>query len=257
MYAVVIAGGIPRPTDPLYSYSQGKPKALIDINGRPMLEWVVDGLYEAPSVEHVVVVGIDEADRPGLNFARPVTFLPNQGGMIPNVKAGLLWVRQNAPQETVALASSADIPHLRGPMVEELLNQCRPFDHMVYYTFATPAVIENRYPDSRRTYVKFKGGVQVAGADLFVVQIAVVDTNQQLWEAVTNARKNAWQIARLVGIGTLLKMVFRQLSLDEVPGIAGRMLGAPVKVILTNHAELAMDGDKPNQIELLRATMSR
>ncbi len=34
---------------------------------------------------------------------------------------------------------------------------------------------------------------------------------------------------------------------------AARILGAPVRIVLSSPAEMAMDGDKPFQIEMLRA----
>ena len=42
MDAIILAGGIPLPEDPLYSYSKGDAKALIDVAGKPMIQWVLD-----------------------------------------------------------------------------------------------------------------------------------------------------------------------------------------------------------------------
>ena len=39
MDAIVTAGGIPQPEDPLYTFSIGNAKALIDIAGRPMVQY--------------------------------------------------------------------------------------------------------------------------------------------------------------------------------------------------------------------------
>ena len=47
MDAIVTAGGIPRPEDPLYTYSHGDSKALIDVAGKPMIQWVLEGLEQA------------------------------------------------------------------------------------------------------------------------------------------------------------------------------------------------------------------
>lgn len=41
MDVIVTAGGISKQGDPLYKYSQGKPKALLDIAGKPMVKWVM------------------------------------------------------------------------------------------------------------------------------------------------------------------------------------------------------------------------
>ena len=50
MDAIVIAGGVPKPEDPLYEYTQGQPKALLDIAGKSMVQWVLDALAEADSI---------------------------------------------------------------------------------------------------------------------------------------------------------------------------------------------------------------
>ena len=42
MDAIVIAGGIPQPEEPLYEYTQGIPKAMLNIAGKPMVQWVLD-----------------------------------------------------------------------------------------------------------------------------------------------------------------------------------------------------------------------
>ena len=38
MHCLIIAGGTVRPEDALYPYTHGRPKALIDMGGRTMLE---------------------------------------------------------------------------------------------------------------------------------------------------------------------------------------------------------------------------
>jgi nitrite reductase/ring-hydroxylating ferredoxin subunit len=48
MDAIVLAGGIPLPEDPLYPYTQGHSKALVDIAGKPMVLLArVQGQYYA------------------------------------------------------------------------------------------------------------------------------------------------------------------------------------------------------------------
>lgn len=251
---VITAGGIPHPTDPLYAESHGRPKALIDINGRPMLQWVLEAVQGAPQVGEVVVVGLDDAaDRAALTPLRPIHFVPNHGSLVANVQAGLQWVRQHVPHATAALLCSADIPHLQAHMVEGLIAECAPFDNLFYYTIATPQTIEARYPHSKRTYTKLKDAT-IAGGDIFVVKMSILDSNPAFWESLTNARKRPWQMARLVGLGTLFKLLTRQLSVADAAALAGRMMGAPqpIRVIFLRHAEMAMDADKPEQVALLR-----
>ena len=87
MDAIVIAGGIPEPEEPLYEYTQGQPKALLDIAGKPMVQWVLDALGGAKTIDQIVLIGLSEED--GLESPKPITYVPNQGGMLQNVRAGI------------------------------------------------------------------------------------------------------------------------------------------------------------------------
>lgn len=251
MNAVIPAGGIPTPDHPLYPYTKGGPRALIEINGRPMLQYILDALDTATTIDEMIIVGLPESAYTAVTATKPLHFLPDHGSVIGNVKAGLEWIRAKRPQEAEALICSADVPNIKGYMVDELVAMCEPFDYGYYYTVATPEIIEARYPSSQRTYTKLAHGVEIAGGDVFVAQIAMLDTSVELWESLTNARKHAWKIARVVGFWTLLKLITRRLSIEDAVATGSRILGKPVKVIFLPYAELAMDADKPHQIELL------
>ncbi len=255
MDCVVVAGGIPGPEDPLYAYTQGRPKALLDMEGRTMLERVMDALQTASHVERLVVVGLD-GDL-GMRFQRPVdVFLPDHGSMVANVLAGVKWLRRDRPDIEAVLFCTADIPTTTGAIVDEFIDRCRPFDAGVYYILVTKEAMESRFPASNRTYVKFKG-VDAAGGDMAVASVAVADANEELWETLSNARKHAWKLARIVGFSTLVKYLTRRLSLDDVTRKAASIINYPVEIVLDPPAELAMDADKPEQVDMLRAELRR
>jgi hypothetical protein len=255
MDCIIAAGGMPRPEDPLYEYTQGKSKALLDMNGRTMLERVMDALQTAHSVERIVVVGL--GSDLGMTFQRPVDkHLPDQGSMVGNTLAGMQWLRQDKPDIDYVLFCSADIPTVTGAIVDAFVESCEPFDKAIYYNFVTKETLEARFPGSKRTYVKLKGA-EIAGGDMAIGNVELADSHQELWTALTNARKHAWKLARIVGIGLLIKYLFRQLSIGDIEQTAERIVEQPVQIVLSPHAELAMDADKPSQVDLLREDLSR
>lgn len=254
MHCLIIAGGTVGPDDPLYGYTLGKPKTFIDMGGRTMLERVVAALQASSYVEDILVVGPDKqmvADA-GLSFARPVEFLPDQGGMVPNMLGGVSWFSRNRPGTEVILGCTGDIPTLTGRVVDEFIEACRPWDKGVYYNFVTREKLEKRFPNSRRTYSRY-GDIEAAGGDMLIARIDVAERNRSLLESVTKARKQPWRVANVVGLRMLLKFLLHSLSIADVEATAARALGAPVKIILDGPPELAMDADKPFQVEMLRA----
>ena len=255
MDVVILAGGRPAPDDPLYAYSAGRPKACIDLNGHTMLEWLVDAVQAATVTEDVVVVGLEETDVGDMRFARPVSFLPDHGSLVGNARAGVAWSVQNRPDSDMVLLCSVDIPLLTGEMIDQHIAACRPFGHLAYYTFVTREVMEKRFPHSNRTFVRLRDA-EVAGGDVVLVHKRVLETNDELWAALTNARKHAWKLARLIGWRFLLKFLLRRVGVEEIKGVARRMLNEEVEILFSPTAELAMDADKPDQVELMRQELA-
>src|SRR5512140_3677269 len=87
MDAVLIAGGIPNPEDPLYTFLKGDAKALVDVAGKPMIQWVLDALGGAKRVDNVILVGLSSKSE--LSCKKPLYFVSNQGRMLANIVAGV------------------------------------------------------------------------------------------------------------------------------------------------------------------------
>lgn len=258
MHCLIIAGGEVGPDNPLYPYSGGKPKALIDMGGRTMLERVIAALQSSRYIEDVLVVGIDEQmiiDN-GLVFKRPVHFLPDQGGMVNNMLAGCAWFLENRPDAEIILGCSSDIPTITGLVVDEFIEACRPWDKGIYYNFVTRKRMEARFPDSRRTYSRL-GDIEAAGGDMVMARPDIVERNRETLKAVTDARKKPWRVASVVGPVLLIKFLFHRVTIPDIEKLATRILGAPAKIILDGPPELAMDADKPFQVDMLRAEFPR
>lgn len=255
MPCVITAGGIPEPDDPLYVYSQGKPKALIDIAGRPMVEWVINALQDSAYVGQIVVVGLaGSGHESGLNVRRPVHHLPDQGGLVTNVLAGIDWIMGRYPESPCVLLSSADLPALTSEGVNHFVDACRPFDRAIYYTMVTQETIEARYPNSRRTFVPLHN-LRIAGGDLFLVDPAIAHSHRDLWEALASGRKHAWKLAWTIGPRVLLRFLMRRMGIMELEATAEQIVQRPVKIVLTPHAEIGMDVDKPRHIEIMDAEL--
>ncbi len=252
MHCIIIAGGVVGPDNPLYPYTQGQPKALIDMGGRTMLERVVAAVQSSAYIEDVVVVGIMPEMAAGLQFARPVEFLPDQNGMVANMITGLEWLARRHPDAQVVLGCSADIPTITGQVVDEFIDACRPWDKGIYYNFVTRTRLEERFPNSRRTYSRY-GGIEAAGGDMVVAHIEVGLRNKSLLESLTAARKKPWRVAAVVGPRLLLKFLFHRVTFNDIEATAERLLGSPIKIVLDGPPELAMDADKPFQVDMLRA----
>ncbi|MCA9937558.1 MAG: nucleotidyltransferase family protein [Anaerolineales bacterium] len=251
--SVVIAGGMPASDDPIFAYTQGRPKALLEMAGRPMIEWVLAALHASAHTGDTVIVGLPPETH--LQTTRPVHLLPDQNSLIDNVLAGLAWAAQQQPDARAVIVSTADIPTLTSDIVDEFLSRCQPLDKALYYPIVSRQTIEARFPASRRTYSRLVDGA-FAGGDLVLAQPRIAHTNVALWQTLAQARKYPWKMARIIGFTILLKLLFRRLRIADVERQAARLIGLPVAAVPFPHAEIAMDGDKPHQIDLLRQALA-
>lgn len=256
MDVIVLAGGAPAADDPLYGATGGRPKAILEIGGRPMAAYTIAALRGSTAVNRIAVIGLSGADRAvvmgSLDAAAVTAWLPDQGGFLENVLAGLRWLRDGGA--AWGALAAADIPLLTPSIVDATLSQTTPEQHLVTYHFVTRETIESKFRGAGRTVTHLRDHT-VAGGDLHVVQTRLLDADPDLWRDLLAARKQPWRIARRVGLGVLLRLVLRRLTVRGIEQTAERVLGGPCRVVLSPYPELAMDVDKPRQLALVTAAL--
>jgi CTP:molybdopterin cytidylyltransferase MocA len=248
--AVITAGGVPKPNDPLYPVTQGKSKALLPIGGRPMVQWVLDALDGSPLVGRIVVVGLAPSEA-ALTSRKELVYLPNAGSMIGNAQAGLKQIMALNPSAKKAVIASADIPCLTSAMVDWMINTCLASDHEIYYGLISQADMEKRFPGSRRSYFAIKEG-RFCGSDIIMISTALASDYNPAWNEIVGARKNILRQASVIGFDTLLLMLLRQMTIPEAERRAQTKLGVKGRILLDPYAETGMDVDKPRQYEQVR-----
>jgi GTP:adenosylcobinamide-phosphate guanylyltransferase len=249
MDAIVTAGGIPQPGDPLYVYSNGDSKALIDIGGKPMIQWVLDALGNSKKVDNVIIIGL--TSKSGLACRKPLHYISNQGRMLANIVTGVnKSIELNRKTEYVLLVSS-DIPALKGEMVDWLVNTAMETRDDIYYGVCPQEVMEMRYPTSHRTYTRLKD-MQVCGADINIIHVNQVTQHLDTWEALIGNRKSPLRQAAVIGWDTLFQLFTRQFTLQGMVERASERIGVKGRAIIWSQAEPCMDVDKPHQLQIMR-----
>jgi GTP:adenosylcobinamide-phosphate guanylyltransferase len=254
MDAIVTAGGIPQPDDPLYPYSNGKSKAMIDVAGKPMIQWVLDALGGARRVERVIIVGLSPKNE--LTCKKPLYYLSNQGRMLTNIVAGVNKALELNHRTQYLLIVSSDIPALKSEMVDWLVDTSMKTRDDLYYGVCPRQVMTKRFPDSRRTFTKLKD-MEVCGSDINVTHVRMATEHLDTWERLIGHRKSALRQAAVIGWDTLFQLATRQFTLQELVERASQRIGIKGRAILWTRAEACMDVDKPHQLEILRADLAR
>lgn len=252
MDAVVTAGGIPTPDDLLYPYTRGESKALMKIAGKPMVQWVLDAVSQSKTIESVVLVGLDENS--GVRCEKPLTFVPNQGPMLNNIRTGVQEVKRINPQAEYTLIISADIPAITSEMIDWSVNTSLETADDIFYSVITRELMEGRFPGSRRSYLRLKD-TEVCGSDMNMIRTSVVTGRDEFWNQIIAARKNVFKQVAMIGFDTLFLLLLRRLTIEKLIKVVAKRLGLKGRALICPYAEMGMDVDKPFQYEILCADL--
>ena len=249
MDAIILAGGRTDPDDPLNELTQGGNKALLPVAGKPMVQWILDALGNSALIERVALVGLPD-DTP-VQCAHPLLFVEDFGSIIRNIKAGAEALLRDRPDlEARALSISSDIPAITPESIDWLVKAVNESEHDIYYCVVERRVMETRFPGSRRSYINLKG-LEVCGGDMNAVRLGEAIADHELVEQLTANRKNPLKQASLVGFDILFRLLSHRLSVQEAEKRIGKRLKLRGRVIVNPFAEVAMDVDKPFQLEIM------
>lgn len=256
MDAIVTAGGISRPDDPLYAITGIEKKALIPLAGKPMVSWVIEALAGSELAENIVVVGLEPEELP-YGGQTPLHYVAAVGSLIDNTMAALDRLKQVNPTVQKVLLASSDIPLITPESVRGFVAECGSLEADIYYAIVEEKTMEAGFPNSRRTFVPFKGG-RYSGGDLFLVDVAAPDkTDLDLFRGLTSSRKNYWQQVRLLGFGFIVRFLLRRMSVEDAAKQAKKILNLDARGVDTRYPELGMDLDKPHQYELIKTILEK
>jgi len=250
MNALLLAGGTIPNDDPLYGEAREGCRSLIDVHGKPMGQWVIDALDASDAVNELYVIGL--TPQSGLVSAKPMHYLPDSGGLFENIRAGVLSASTDDSAQTKVITASADIPGLRPEMVDWLAAQVEQAPSAsIFYNVIKKETMEMRYPEAGRSFVRFKD-ISVCGGDVNVIDRAFFAQENPIWKKLTDARKNPLKQVRLLGFYNLVLVALHLVTLEAAVNRVCNKLSVEGRALVSPHAEMAMDADKPHQLAILR-----
>ncbi len=249
MDVILTAGGTPTPEDPLYAYCNGLPKAMIPIGDKPMIQWVLDALSAAKTIQRIVLIGL--ADEIQVNFPREIVRIEDRGNMVENIIAGASTLLSYPSPSQYALVVASDVPAVTPAAIDWVSEQTVKAQKEMVYTVVSQPVMEKRFPISKRSYIPLKD-MSICGGDVNAIELNKINYDNPIYRKLIAARKNALKQAAMLGLDTLLLIMLRAITLAELEKRACKRLGVNGLVLPSPFAELAMDVDKPGQLELLR-----
>lgn len=242
--AIVLAGSRPG-TDPFAQGFGTDLKALIPVAGEPMLNRPVRALLATSCIEKVIVLGQAPERLRDVLPCGPGVDVRESG---PTIASTIRALCDDPATPWPLLITTADHALLEPTMVEEI---CAAADNVdVAIGVVERRALMRRLPNTRRTWIRFRGGAYT-GANLFALRSAAVAPAVELWRSVEQDRKKGWRIVSAIGPGTLVGALLRLLSLNEVLARAGKRVGLSLKAVRLDNPLAGIDIDKPEDHALV------
>lgn len=254
MDAIVLAGGVPDPDSPLYPDTKGEAKAMLKIGGKYMIQWVLDALDQADTIDGIVVVGCEDKQTE-IQSNKIITYKPSSEDIILNIQRGAQAILEHNPDGNSVAIVSSDIPLITSEVVNWIINSSLASNDDLYYAVVEQSQMEKRFPESTRSYVKLQD-MNVCGGDLAVINLELYRSRKDFWRKIFEARKSYLHQARLIGFDILILLLLRQLTFSDTVKRVTRRLDITGQGLICPYPEIAMDIDKPHQLEIARRELT-
>lgn len=223
-------------------------EALIDIHGKPMIQYLLEALENTPEVGKVVVVGPTQY----LGWARKAGVeLVEQGScLVENLERGLKTLNPVKGQHI--LICSSDIPLVDGQILSMFIRRSLKTGALMCYPIVSKDLCESRYPGVKRTYVHLREGV-FTGGNVILIDAKVWNRLLDVVGSFFAARKSPIRLARLLGLGIFLRFLFYRLSIRDIESLFFKMFGGSGAAIPFEYPEIGIDVDKVADLQLVRS----
>jgi GTP:adenosylcobinamide-phosphate guanylyltransferase len=243
--------------DPVAAAAGVSGKCFVPVGGKPMALRVLDALAESKHVHYRLLCGPP---------AEALPRLPELQARIDNVNVG--WIENQAtPSASVAyalqtladkipvLVTTADHALLSAQIVDYFCSRARTSGCDVVVGLAAHDVVKAAYPQTRRTATKWRDGAYCS-CNLFAFLTPQARIAAEFWHKVEHQRKKPLRLIGSLGWMTVLRYLFKQLTLTAGLESTSRRLGIKAGAVILPFPEAAVDVDTIEDWKLVEAIVA-
>ncbi len=257
MTAIVLAGDRSK-ADSLIHHSEADCKALIDIDGTPMVRRVLAALSQSRVVQKVLLAG---PQRDETATDAPLQEMIDSGEVgwrepesSPSTSA--FNAMQSIDPEEPILLTTADHPLLTAEMVDAFGRQSLADDVDVTVGLAPYALVTEAYPGIKKTVLKFSDG-EFCGCNLFAFLTPEGRRAASFWRKIEQERKKPLLVIGLLGWWTVIRYRLGMLPLEEALAKLSKRLGLRMRAVILPYANAAIDVDSIADLMLVKGSLEK
>ncbi len=234
---------------------------LLDVNGEPMIMHVYKALCRSKYIQKIIVVAAPEVEEAlGLKDDPKASFLLDEGDAAENAQLGIDQIAEGdlimfVPSDLVLIT-----PRGIDDLLERVLGEK---DVDIFFPIISREACEEKYPEERRTYARFKEG-QYTGAHveflrpgLFLDNADRVQAQKDNLYNVYHMRKDTLGIVRFLGIKLTVKYIFGALSPSDVEEHVSDKYHVTAKALYWDDPDLSTDLSEPKDIQMIQRVLKQ
>jgi len=257
MTAIVLAGDRTK-ADSLIDHSEAGCKAMIDIDGLPMVRRVLNSLRASRVVNKICLAGPEESevatDEPLATWVKDGEVLWSPPESSPSTSA--YRVMQSLDASEAVLLTTADHPLLTPEIVDAFGRQSLADDVDVAVGLAPHALVTEAYPGIKKTVLRFSDG-DFCGCNLFAFITPEGRRAARFWRKIEQQRKKPLVVIGLLGWGAIIRYRLGLLSLEEALAKLSKRLGLRIRPVILPYANAAIDVDSISDLMLVKGSLAK
>jgi len=247
--ALILAGS--KKIGPLEINANVENKALILIDNKPIINYIIDALKGSKNINKIVVVGPKKMLSKGID--QKISKILNSGDTIlENIEKGL----NHFNSEDSILILTSDIPLITPNAIDEFLEICIKRNADVGYPIITKEKIIKKYSETERTYIKMKEGM-ICGGNIALLKPEVFFQNKSLINELFENRKAIQKYVKILGFKFIIKFLFKTLTFKDIEKRISEIVGYNSIAVNVSFPEIMIDLDKISDLELIRKTIEK
>lgn len=257
---MIMAGTGKDDPDELLNYANVKYKSLIKLNGETMLELILKAAFSTGMFTKYYILGLPEdvVVLPAEMNKEDVVVLHLEDRAVPERLDGATkYILKEAetnpnifPGKTKhGLLLAGDVPFITGEIIQKFVGRIQKFDRDFYPAAVKKEYMVQRFPKSSRTYGKTKEGLFCI-ADISSFDYSMVADRIPTIKIIRQNRKKFLRVILRTKPSILLKYIFKRMSVVDIEDVTLKVLRTKTTFILMDTPEIAMDIDKPHQLDM-------
>ncbi len=247
--AVLAAGDGAEPV----AQSVGVPhKALVEVGGQPTIARVVTALNQANLVDELVVV--TSPDSPVIECLPVGTphGVATGNDFLDTIQAGFTY---HAARDQLMVVM-CDLPLLTGEAVDHFVAAALDTGAELCYSMHRAEDLDQVYAGRARVVVHLKDG-DYCGGNVHLIGRSFFEREAERIKRAFASRKSPVQLATMLGVGFIVRLLLRRLTVDDIVQRACELLHCEAAAICSPYSEVGFDLDRPEHIAAAEAMMTR